>query len=303
MTLPEQVSQAGKWALVVGLAFFAADTTSAVLERRLQVEAKPLPPAAVIPAQENAPAEAVPPGLVSLLRTTLSGAAGEKPAASQANPSVKAAPKKAPNNLKLQGTMAAGGDGAGLAMIFYNGQTQVVGVGEQIAGMTLKSVSAYSVRLLGNGQEMILEMSSNAQLAPPPPTSVVNTPSPAVAAEPPVISQDPDANGDSGAILTQRELRNILDNPAAFAGKGFRMKPVLTGGEIVGMRVAISNPSHPLARLGINNGDVVKSLNGTPLNGPESLSNIYRILRNTSNLSFEVMRGGQEQKIDISLEE
>ena len=47
----------------------------------------------------------------------------------------------------------------------------------------------------------------------------------------------------------------------------------------------------------------MKSLNGTPLNGPEALSNIYRLLRNTSNLSFEVDRNGTAEKIDITLEE
>ena len=112
-----------------------------------------------------------------------------------------------------------------------------------------------------------------------------------------------DAGGSDSAILTQRELRNILDNPAEFAGKGFRMKPVLNGGEIVGMRVNIRNASHPLARLGIKDGDIVKSLNGTPLNGPEALSSIYRVLRNTSSLSFDVDRGGSSEKVEITLEE
>ena len=78
---------------------------------------------------------------------------------------------------------------------------------------------------------------------------------------------------------------------------------MLKGGEIIGMRVAIKDASHPLARLGIQNGDVVKSLNGTPINGPEALSSIYRVLRNTSNLSFEVDRGGTSQKVEITLEE
>ena len=69
------------------------------------------------------------------------------------------------------------------------------------------------------------------------------------------------------------------------------------------MRVSIRDASHPLARLGVQNGDVVKSLNGTPINGPEALSSIYRVLRNTSNLSFDVDRGGTSQKVEIQLDD
>ena len=60
MTLPDSVSQAAKWALVVGLAFSAADSTAAVLQSRLQVAAKPLPAAAVLPIQAEMPAQAIP---------------------------------------------------------------------------------------------------------------------------------------------------------------------------------------------------------------------------------------------------
>ena len=308
MTLPDSVSQAAKWALVVGLAFSAADATAAVLQNRLQAAAKPLPAAAVVPVQADMPAQAVPPGLVSLLSTTEpEGKANETTDGGPTvagDPSVKPAVRPAPTNMVLKGTMA-GEAGRGLALIYMNGQTMAVGVGDEIAGLTLKSVSSYSVRLEGNGQIMMLEMDSNETLSPNIPAVSVAAAQPVDPIQPePQPSETPEEmNADSGAILTQRELRNILDNPASFAGNGFRMKPVLNNGDIVGMRVAITNQSHPLARLGIQNGDGVKSLNGTPLNGPEALSNIYRLLRNTSNLSFEVDRNGTAEKIDITLEE
>lgn len=306
MVLPESVSQAARWALVVGLAFFAADTTAALLQSRLQVDAKALPPASVVQVQENIPAQAVPPGLVTLLNTTVpeskQGQTGPQGPSSNGGPAVKPALKKAPPNMKLQGTMAAG-NGGGLAMIHMNGKTQVVGVGDQIGGLVLAHVSTYSVRLEGNGQNLILDMDSTGRLTSSAQATAPARPAPQKGPSQPKQPEPNQNQGDAGAILTQRELRNILDNPGSFAGKGFRMKPVLHGGEIVGMRVNITNQTHPLARLGIKNGDVIKSLNGTPLNGPEALSSIYRLLRNTSNLSFEVNRGGQPQKIDITLEE
>ncbi|MCA9776099.1 MAG: hypothetical protein KC800_05255 [Candidatus Eremiobacteraeota bacterium] len=316
MNLPEPLSQTAKWALVVGLAFFSADATAALIGRTLSVPPKPLPQASVGVIQESVPAQAAPPGLVNLLKTTQPEGADEEVTSGAAGPdsSVKAAaPAAPPSNLQLRGTMA-GGAGSGLAMVDVNGQTQVVSTGELVGGMTLTSVSAYSITLTAsNGSVQVLEMNAEGPVSTaPPPTQVVRNPQPPIRPEEPEQpEQQPEEGppegevdaGSEGAILTQRELRNILDNPAEFAGKGFRMKPVLNGGEIIGMRVNIRNASHPLARLGIKDGDVVKSLNGTPLNGPEALSSIYRVLRNTSSLSFDVDRGGKSEKVEITLEE
>jgi type II secretion system protein C len=304
MNVPESVSQTVKWALVVGLAFFSADATAALFGRTLSVPPKALPQASVGVIQENVPAQAAPPGLISLLKTTQSEEQAMEDASSEgtAGPgsSVRAAPTKAPSNLQLKGTMAGGG-GSGLAMIDVSGQVQVISTGEQVGDMILTSVSAYSVTLTAkNGGVQVLEMNAQGPVAQAPPRRNATQSRTAKPRPQPTPNEE---EGSEGAILTQRELRNILDNPAQFAGKGFRMKPVLNGGEIIGMRMNIRNSSHPLARLGIKNGDVVRSLNGTPLNGPEALSNIYRVLRNTSSLSFEVDRGGKSEKIEITLEE
>ena len=304
MTLPEPAAQAAKWALVVGLAYFSADAAAALIQRQLDTPPKPMPQSSIGPVQENVPAQAAPPGLVSLLETTEPEAGEAEVAPGATTASVTPAPVVPPSNLQLRGTMAGDG-GSGLAMIDVNGQTQVVSAGEQVGGMTLTSVSSYSITLEANGQVQILEMNAEGPVPanPAPIQAAAPPPVPDPAAVPTPDPTPSEAEGAGEAILTTRELRNILDNPAQFAGQGFRMKPVLNGGEIVGMRVSIQDTSHPLARLGIQDGDVVKSLNGTPLNGPEALSSIYRVLRNTSSLSFEVERGGAPQKIDITLEE
>jgi general secretion pathway protein C len=310
VNVPEPVGRALGWVMLCGIAYFAADTTAAVVEDRLRVAPKPIQVAAVAPQDATAPAQAVPPGLNDLLATTEPDTPPTPVATGQgADPSVKAAPSAPPSSLKLRGTMAGVG-GSGLAMIDINGETKVVSVGEEVSGMTLTEVSAYSARLEGGGRTQILEMDVVTELpavvtAPPPTASTAEpivpeaSPTPGMEATP-AVAETP---GAEGSILSQRELRNILDNPGQFAGKGFRMKPVLREGEIVGMRVTMKDASHPLARLGVQDGDIVRSLNGQELNGPEALSSIYRVLRNTSDLKFEVERNGQNQSIDVSLTE
>ena len=310
MSLPEPASRSLGWLLLIGVAFYSADTTAAVIEDRLRVAPKPIPAAAVTTMEPNAMAQAVPPGLNDLLATTQPATppTGATPTPGQpaTQPGVAAA---SPASLKLRGTMAGVG-GSGLAMIDVNGETQVVSVGEQLNGLTLVEVGPYSARLEGSGQSHLLEMDVAtdipAVVTPPPAPVAVD---PAAAPTPnatPTVEGTPVTNatpGQTGAIMTQQELRNILDNPGQFAGQGFRLKPVLRDGQIMGMRVTMKDASHPLARLGIQNGDIVRSLNGQELNGPEALSSIYRVLRNTSSLKFDVERNGQPQAVEVQLTE
>lgn len=301
MNVPEPVSNAVSWLLVIGLAITSADMAAAMFERGLQVQPKPLPAVALAPIAQDAPAQAAPPGLVQLLGTT-------EPPAKPAGPTTNPEPGQGPSvtaaapaaNLKLRGTMAGAG-GSGLAMIDVDGKTQVVSVGQAVGGMTLTRVDVKSARLELNGEIRLLEMDVAQAVgqAPPPPQPQVQP----QLAEPVVPEPEETAAVDTSPILTQRELRNILDNPGAYAGKGFRMKPVVNDGSIIGMQVQLSSLGHPLARLGIQNGDIVKSLNDEPINGPESLTTIYRVLRNTSSLRFEVDRGGQPQTVQVTLSE
>ncbi len=312
MQLPESAAEAAKWFLLVGLAYFAADATSALIGRSLEIPDRPLPQAVVNAVLEDAPAQAAPPALVSLLRTT-----GPKGGVKDDSTEVSVAKSKdgakqsaqAPGieQIKLQGTMAAA-NGAGLAILEFQGASQVVGSGDQIGGFTLKSVTSYSVTLEGQGQTFLLDMNSQQSSPTALPQSrpverpIADSQSPQPEAQ--NEEQQPEEQaGSTSPILSMKELRNILDNPEEFMGQGFQAKPEVENGEVLGMRIKLANPSHPLARLGIRDGDLVKSLNGTALEGPESVSMVYRVLRNSPTLRFEVGRNGQDETVEVQLEE
>ena len=95
-------------------------------------------------------------------------------------------------------------------------------------------------------------------------------------------------------------LKEVLDTPACHSS-GLRTKPQLEGEEVVGMLVSGRDPRHPLSRLGIRDGDIVLSINGVSLDGPESLSQVYRIMRTSSTLQFEVIRDNRRQTITKTL--
>ena len=211
------------------------------------------------------------------------------------------------DQIKLQGTMAAA-NGAGLAILEFQGASQVVSSGDQIGGFTLKAVTSYSVTLEGQGQTFLLDLnsqqSSSTALAPSRPAERPTAETQTQQPEPQNVDPQPEEQaGSTAPILSMQELRNILDNPEEFMGQGFQAKPEVANGEVLGMRIRLPDPSHPLARLGIRDGDVVKSLNGTALEGPESVSMVYRVLRNSPTLRFEVGRNGQDETVEVQLEE
>ena len=104
-------------------------------------------------------------------------------------------------------------------------------------------------------------------------------------------------------VLEWRPLVSVLERPADFMGKGYHIKPALEDGEVIGLQLSLSNTEHPLYELGLRDQDILLSLNGTALNGPESHANIYRTLRTTEKLEFKVIRNGQVQSVIPILED
>lgn len=313
MQLPDSAAEAAKWLLLFGLAFYSADAASALIGRRLKVPERPLPTAVVQAVWEEVPAQAAPPDLINLLRTTEpKGGLKEDDTDSPQRgvESEKKDPGSGPElkQLKLQGTMAAG-DGAGLAILEYQGKPKVISTGERLEGFLLKSVDANSATLELRGQSFLLDL--RTQERSPTALATVKPPQAVVQKEPATTEPEVETEGESAdelpantaPILTMSELRNILDNPEEFMGQGFHAKPEMVDGAVQGVRISLANPGHPLARLGIRDGDLVKSLNGTVLEGPESLSMIYRVLRNSSTLRFEVGRGGADETVEVQLSE
>lgn len=98
-----------------------------------------------------------------------------------------------------------------------------------------------------------------------------------------------------------REIQILDLPPDGHRYGGFMTKPIVSEKEVVGMLVSCRETRHPLYRLGLRDQDRVVSLNGIKLDGPESLSHVYRTLRTSSTLEFGVIRDGRPQTITRTL--
>jgi PDZ domain len=117
--------------------------------------------------------------------------------------------------------------------------------------------------------------------------------------DPPVLSLT-DAQLDAGirviddthVELTAAVRDALLINPMTIS-RGGRMVPSLTDGKPDGLKLYAIRPSSVFARLGLRNGDRLRSINGQDISTPDAALEAYTLLRDAKRLEIGIVRGGK----------
>jgi general secretion pathway protein C len=72
-----------------------------------------------------------------------------------------------------------------------------------------------------------------------------------------------------------------------------RIAPAFVDGVPVGFKLSSIHPDSIYAKAGIENGDIIKSINGHDLNSPEKALEMYATLKDARAVDMEVMRSGK----------
>ena len=198
-------------------------------------------------------------------------------------PTTTSGPQQAPEtqmNLVLSAVFAAEDPAKGLAIIGESAQSaKVYAVGAAVRpGTRLQAVYADRVILDRAGQleTLALPRQSAAPLA-------VSQP-----ATPPASSQFAD------------NLRRIAENnPTAFA-QVVRPQPVFANGVQRGYRVYPGRNRQQFAQLGLQPGDLVLSINGTPLDDPQRGMEIFNTIGTSDRVNLTIERNGQTQELTLN---
>jgi general secretion pathway protein C len=102
------------------------------------------------------------------------------------------------------------------------------------------------------------------------------------------------------AITRQLVLRALADPGGAAAGAQFR--PVEHDGQVVGMELRAVRSGSPLKYMGLQSGDVVRSLNGADLTTPVGLLSALRAVRESDTVSISITRDNAHQTIQYLLD-
>jgi general secretion pathway protein C len=200
--------------------------------------------------------------------------------------------QEAQRQVQLLGTVVSSKGGVALLKNLSSGQVKAFRIGEAVWELgTLGSVQREIVSLKRPGGQVETVSSKLRSL----PKSVVK-----VSTEDKHIEDGFSRIGNKTEVdaryrdrMLKEELPNILMQASSEA--------VLEGGEIKGFRLFQFEPNSIFAKLGIKEGDVVKEINGVPLNNVARTIQFLNGLRSEPNVSVTIERNGAPVSLDLNV--
>ncbi len=215
------------------------------------------------------------------------------------------------NKLRLVGSVMSPGDPEwSFAAITgtSDGKTMLYREGSNVDGSRVLAVNSSSVIVSGAGGACQLLMFDEEE-------GGIARPVPALAAKP---ATKPGSGRNAG--LTDAELddgidkisdtkfsiqRSLVDKALANQGslmKTARVIPHEENGRVVGMKLYGIRRTSLLGRLGVRNGDMLRTINGFDMTSPDTALEAYSVLRTADNLALGVKRQNNELTIEYNIE-
>jgi general secretion pathway protein C len=203
-------------------------------------------------------------------------------------------------DLKLLGVFAVGED-SGVAIIASSGTEEAYAVGETLPGnATLKAVYSDHVLLESSRGLETLRLPQEQELFkftdPNKPVAAAAAPAaPSNQARP---AEAPVAELSFNALKDYRQ--RFIRNPASLSEVA-QVEKYEENGSFKGYKVNIVENNPLLQALGLQNGDVVTSVNEITLDKPENGVRALRKLMKATEFQVTVLRNGQEQRLQLQL--
>jgi general secretion pathway protein C len=208
-------------------------------------------------------------------------------------------------NLVLTGVVAAGG--ASFALISVNGQAQEpFAIGQEVlSGATLRAVLPDRAILERGGVNEALMLEGMAK--PLPDITLDGLPSAPPAPMPgPVAAQSPQpAGADLGIrqqapnsfVVPRSTIDAQMQQPQQFLSQA-HMVPNAGGGFLV----REIQPGSVYEKLGLQVGDVIRSVNGQPVNSVQDAMRSYAQAKGSGNVRLEIVRAGRPEMLQYNVQ-
>lgn len=208
----------------------------------------------------------------------------------------------------LQGTLISPNSRAAILEL-SPGVVEVIAEGEDVGKYTLAEVGSAWARFENDDEELLfvadsLSMSegnedkSSGPIVKKRPKSEEESDTAASENK----EEKAEENSDDGQPrVSIADVRQALDNSAEMA-KQLRVVPQEKDGQPYGTRVDFRDNNNLLARMGVQNRDIMLSINGVPTRSAEEMYRGYMTLRNANSFEFVVERDGKEETIRYELD-
>jgi general secretion pathway protein C len=95
-------------------------------------------------------------------------------------------------------------------------------------------------------------------------------------------------------------VEKMLQNTTMLATSA-RFVPSIKDGKPNGFKLYAIRPNSIFGKIGLQNGDTIKAINGNDMTTPDAALALYSKLRNASHLSVSVERRGENQTMDYTI--
>jgi general secretion pathway protein C len=106
--------------------------------------------------------------------------------------------------------------------------------------------------------------------------------------------------GEHTYEIQRSTLESVLGNMSLLS-RSARIVPEIRDGKAAGFRLYSVRPEGPFALIGMQNGDVISSINGLEITSPEKALEVYAKLKSASHLSLGLERNGAKVAKEYSI--
>jgi general secretion pathway protein C len=178
-------------------------------------------------------------------------------------------------------------------------ETQVYAIGDKYQGARIYGIEKERVLLDNGGVNEYIDNSA----APPPNLGVTPMPVAGGAPQPQVSGGGEGVKqlSENQYVVARSEINNALTNLSDLATKA-RIVPSFKNGVANGFKLFSIVPDSLYAKIGVQNGDVIRRINGYEMNSPDKALEIYQKLRDASRIEIEIERRGENLRKTYSIE-
>ncbi len=172
-------------------------------------------------------------------------------------------------------------------------------VGGKIHGATVTEILETRVYLDNEGKSEYIDLFEPPAPPPPPPGAAPAAPDKydALAVD---LARGIQKINENKYELQRSTLESVLGNMALLS-RSARIVPEMKDGKAAGFRLFAVRPDGPFAMIGMQNGDIISSINGLEITSPEKALEVYAKLKSASHLSLGMERNGQKLTKEYNL--
>ncbi|HEX4460365.1 MAG TPA: type II secretion system protein GspC [Polyangia bacterium] len=164
-------------------------------------------------------------------------------------------------------------------------------------GATVEKVLPKRVYLLNAGKREYVDLDANAAAAPTAVAQAAPTPELGIGD---ISENGINCSGGNKCTIQRSVVDGLLRNTAALATSA-RFVPSIKDGKPNGFKLYAIRPQSIFGRIGLQNGDTIKAINGSDMTTPDAALALYTKLRNASHLSVTVDRRGETVPLDYTI--